>query len=63
MTALNPLSILSRGYGAVYGKNGKVFSSVEDIRAGDEFSLKMRDGNITATAVDVIRKNNGRKKK
>ena len=63
MTALNPLSILSRGYGAVYGKNGKVVSSVEDIRAGDEFSLRMRDGNITATAVDVIRKNNGRKKK
>ena len=62
-TALNPLSILSRGYGAVYGKTGKVVSSVEDIRAGDEFSLRMRDGNITATAVDVIRKNNGRKKK
>ncbi len=49
LEALSPLGILSRGYSVATGTNGKVISSVRDVSAGDEFSLQLTDGKITAT--------------
>ena len=56
MTALNPLAVLSRGYGAVYGKDGNVISSVEGIGVGEEFSVEMCDGSVKASAVEIKKK-------
>ena len=56
MTALNPLAVLSRGYGAVYGKEGRVVSSVDDISVGEKFSIDMSDGTVMASALEVKKK-------
>ncbi len=62
MTALNPLSVLSRGYGAVYTKDGKVASSVADIAIGEEISLEMSDGNVKATVGEIVKKKKSKAK-
>lgn len=56
MAALNPLAVLSRGYGAVYGKEGNVVSSVDDISVGEKFSIDMSDGTVMASALEVKKK-------
>ena len=45
--ALNPLSVLMRGYSIVYN-NGKVVFSEKSVVAGDEIKIKLNDGEITA---------------
>ena len=59
MTALNPLAVLSRGYGALYDNSGKVISSASVVSSGDNITLKMSDGDIKATVneVNLTRKN------
>lgn len=58
MSALNPLSVLSRGFGAVYDKDGKIVSSVSSISTHDTISLEMSDGIISATVNDITVKKN-----
>jgi exodeoxyribonuclease VII large subunit len=45
--ALNPLSVLKRGYSIVL-KGDKVISSVEDVKSGDEINIKLKDGEVPA---------------
>lgn len=52
LNALNPLSILSRGYSAVFS-GSKVIKSVNDVKVGEEIVMKLRDGDITAAAVKI----------
>lgn len=52
LNALNPLSVLSRGYSAVFSGN-KVIKSVTDVKQGDEIVMKLRDGEVSASAVAV----------
>lgn len=47
ISALNPLSVLDRGYSIVY-KNGKALISAEQVSSGDEICIKFKDGEITA---------------
>lgn len=56
MSALNPLSVLSRGFGAVYDKDGKIVSSVSVLSSNDSISLEMSDGQINATVNEIIKK-------
>jgi exodeoxyribonuclease VII large subunit len=42
--ALNPLAVLSRGYGAVEDKNGKIVTAANQLRSGDEVKIKFADG-------------------
>ncbi len=51
LEALNPLSILTRGF-AVPEINGKRIYSAEELQIGDRFSLIMSDGRISATVKD-----------
>ena len=53
LNALNPLAVLSRGYGAVFGKNGNVVKSVADVNVGETIDLKVSDGTISATVYEV----------
>lgn len=50
--ALSPLSILSRGYSVAEGKNG-VVKSVSDVKTGDEISLILTDGRLTAEVTEI----------
>ncbi len=52
LNALNPLSVLSRGYSAIFSGE-RVIKSVGDVCAGDEIVMKLRDGEILASAVSV----------
>lgn len=48
MNALNPLSVLTRGY-SIVEKDGSAVSSVSDLNTGDVISVIMNDGKIVAT--------------
>ena len=44
----NPNNILSRGYSIVY-KNNKIVTNAQDIKKGDQITIKMNTGEITLT--------------
>lgn len=48
LDALNPLSVLSRGYGAVFGEEKNVVKSVFEVGVGDRLTLRLADGDILA---------------
>ena len=53
LEALSPLSVLSRGYGALYSENGSVISHASDVKSGDVVKMQLSDGEITAKAEEV----------
>lgn len=53
LSALNPLSVLSRGYAAVFDKNGGVVKSINGIKADDKIELKLSDGSVSAIVDEV----------
>ena len=53
LAALNPMSVLSRGYGAIFDDNKNVVKSVSDIKLGDKISVQVSDGTIYAVTTDV----------
>lgn len=44
LDALSPLQTLSRGYSIPTKENGSVIRSVKDMKDGDEFTLRLKDG-------------------
>ena len=62
LAALNPMAVISRGYGAVFDKDNKIVKMVEDINIGDEISIKISNGEINATVSKVKRRRNNAKK-
>ena len=58
LQALSPLSVLTRGYGAVYSGDGtKVITEARDVSVGDSVRLKMSDGEVVAVTTEVNLKN------
>ena len=53
LDALNPLSVLSRGYGAVFDKTERVVRSVKQIAVGDDVTLRLSDGRVRATVTQT----------
>ncbi len=53
LEALSPLSVLSRGYGALYSENGSVISHASGVKSGDTVKVRLSDGEITARAEEV----------
>ena len=53
LDALNPLSILSRGYSAVKNEQGGIISRVEDMEKGQTVTLIMADGSACAEIVSI----------
>lgn len=45
LDALSPLKVLGRGY-AIPQKNGAVVCSAAELKSGDEFTLRLRDGEV-----------------
>jgi exodeoxyribonuclease VII large subunit len=52
--ALSPLQTLERGFAVARGVDGTTLGSVADFGAGRRFSLRLRDGEVDATA-DAVR--------
>ncbi|MBR2474360.1 MAG: exodeoxyribonuclease VII large subunit [Clostridia bacterium] len=58
LEALSPLSVLTRGYGAVYSDSGAVITTVDNVKKGDRLTVRLKDGTVTANAEAVRRENN-----
>ena len=58
--ALNPLAVLSRGYGAVFSGSGSLIKSTNVIKIGETLKIKVSDGEIDA-AVTGKRHKGGKK--
>lgn len=59
LEALNPMSVISRGYSAVFDEDGALVKSTESVAVGDRLNLNVSDGIIVAEAVEIKEKNNG----
>ncbi len=56
MTALNPMAVLARGYGAVFDKDLKVISNAKNVSVGDNISLMLSDGQIDSKVLKITLK-------
>ena len=55
MEALNPLSVLSRGYSAVYGENGEIIKHTDQLIPGASITFRLADGEADAQIREVRR--------
>ena len=53
LSGMNPLSVLSRGYGMISSEDGRVIGSASALSCGDRIGIKMADGDILAEVVDI----------
>lgn len=49
LSAYHPLNVLARGYAVVRGADGEVVRSVNQVQADDRLSIRVSDGEFTAT--------------
>lgn len=54
LDAMNPLSVLSRGYGAAFALDGTVIRSAAQVEKGSDISLMLSDGTVRATVCDIV---------
>ncbi len=54
LEALNPLSVIARGYSAVFAPDGKLIKSVKQISVGEAFTFRTTDGTVKGTAEEII---------
>lgn len=52
LTALNPMAVLARGYGAIYDENNNIIKSKTSVKEGDSITIKFSDGDIHAIVHD-----------
>lgn len=53
LEALNPLSVISRGYSAVFGNDGVLIKSINQVKTGDLIKFKTSDGNVNASVLSI----------
>ncbi len=53
LDALNPLKVISRGYGILHGPDGSVITDVDHVRPGDVTSLALAGGNIISEVREI----------
>ncbi len=58
LEALNPLSVLSRGFSAVFDGNGEVIKAAKQLHVGDTVSFRLSDGEADAEIRSVRSKTN-----
>ncbi|MCI8388457.1 MAG: exodeoxyribonuclease VII large subunit [Clostridiales bacterium] len=54
LVALNPMSVISRGYSAVFSESGRLIKSVKQIKHGDKFTFRTVDGSVVGEAIDIM---------
>lgn len=58
LEALNPLSILTRGFTVAY-KDQQMIKSSTDVQKQDHLTLTFHDGKVVAEVKDILPKNEG----
>lgn len=53
LQALDPMSVITRGYAAVYTDEGIVVRSVKQLRADETIRLRVSDGTVTARVLET----------
>lgn len=53
MEALNPLSVLSRGFSAVYDAKGGIVKSAKQMQTGDRVTFRLADGEADAAVTEI----------
>ncbi len=53
LEALNPLSVLTRGYAVVYGEDNHIVSFASDLSVGDKVQINMVDGAVNAEIIET----------
>ena len=53
LEALNPMSVISRGYSAVFTDGGVLVKSIKQVNVGDEFSFKVTDGTVLGKVIST----------
>ena len=53
LLALNPDSILQRGFAFVQGPDGRLLHSVQDVQVGERVNIRLRDGKLTSRVEQV----------
>lgn len=56
LEGMNPLSVLTRGYGAVENSEGQIVNSSARLSIGEEIRVIMSDGALRATVTDIEKK-------
>lgn len=54
LSALNPMAVLARGYGAVFTEDNKVVTKVSSLKSGDEIQIKLSDGKVRAEVKKTV---------
>ena len=49
LSMLNPMSVIARGYGAIFNEDGKIIKSISDINNKEKIIVTVSDGKIKAT--------------
>ena len=52
LITLNPMAVLSRGYGVVYDKENKNIKSSKSVNPDDVITVKLYDGSIKASVIE-----------
>ncbi len=55
LEALNPLSVISRGYSAIYSEDNTLIKSVDQLAVGMKINFKTADGSAEATVNNVTK--------
>lgn len=55
LEALNPMSVISRGYSAVFDENNKLIKSVDQVNIGDTFSFRTIDGSVSGEVKGITK--------
>lgn len=55
LEALNPMSVISRGYSAVFTDEGRLIKSVDQVEVGDRLNFKTVDGTVSAEVKGKIK--------
>ncbi len=53
LEALNPLSVVARGYSAVFDENNSLIKSILQIREGENISFMLTDGTVRAEVKEI----------
>jgi exodeoxyribonuclease VII large subunit len=54
LSALNPFSILQRGYSIIRKKNGKIIRSYKEVEKNEEISVILHQGKLSATVIETL---------
>ncbi len=55
LEAMNPMSVITRGYGAIFKPGGEVIKSVDGLSRGEHFIVRLSDGSISGTVDEILK--------